>query len=227
MTNKNALIIFVKTPIPDQVKTRLQPHISPEESAKLYTAFLKDLDHKLYDQDGFDCWYAISPENFQKDALGQIIHLDNYFLQEGQDLGERMDHAFHSLFSKGYEKIVLIGSDLPSITLDIISQALQGLDTKDCVIGPSKDGGYYLIALSRSHSDIFKNLPWSTSEVLKKTIDILDKKGLTYTLLPEFEDIDTYKEIISFYKALKDRPKNDPDFPTHSWAVTSKIIAKR
>jgi len=222
---KNALIIFIKTPIPGLVKTRLQPDLTADESAQLYTAFLKDIDNKLYSQDEFDCWYAVSPENFQKDDLDQIIHLDNYFLQEGQDLGQRMENAFQFLFSKGYEKIVLIGSDLPSITLDIISQALQGLETHDCVIGPSRDGGYYLIALSSLQSDIFKNLPWSTSEVLKKTIDILVKKALTYALLPGFEDIDTYKGLNSFYQNYKDKNKNDPDFPTHTWEIVRKLYA--
>jgi len=227
MTKKNALIIFIKTPIPGLVKTRLQPQISPEESAKLYTAFLKDLDHKFYNQDDFNCWYAVSRENYKKDILNTLIHLENYFLQEGQDLGERMDRAFQLLLSKGYDKIVLIGSDLPSITTNIISQALQGLVTKDCVIGPSKDGGYYLIALKNPIPALFENLPWSTSEVLKKTIDILAKKGLTYKLLTAFEDIDSYKELISFYQDLKDKPKNDPDFPTHTWSVSSKLMEKR
>jgi len=225
MKIKNALIIFVKIPIPGQVKTRLQPHISLEESAKLYTAFLKDLDHKFYDQNDFLCWYAVSPENFNENILSRIIHLDNYFLQEGQDLGERIENAFQTLFRKGYEKIVLIGSDLPTISIDIISQALQGLETNDCVIGPSKDGGYYLIALSHPQSFLFEDLPWSTSDVLKKTIEILDKKGLTYNLLPEFEDIDTYKELLSLYKDLKDKPKDEPDFPTHSWKIVNKIFA--
>ena len=224
---KNGLIIFIKTPIPGLVKTRLQPDLTKTESAELYSAFLKDLDYTFYDQDDVVCWYAVSPENFHKDLLDQMIHLDNYFLQEGQDLGERMDHAFQSLFSKGYEKIVLIGSDLPSITVDIISQALKGLDNKDSVIGPSRDGGYYLIALAHSYPEIFKNLLWSTPEVFVKTIEILDKKGLTFSLLPEFEDIDTYKELLSFYRDLKEKPNDDSDFPAHSWSVVSKLIERR
>jgi rSAM/selenodomain-associated transferase 1 len=222
---KNALIIFVKTPVAGLVKTRLQPQISPEDSAELYTAFLKDIDHKFYDRDDFDSWYAVSPENFQNEVLAQIIHLDNYFLQEGKNLGECMNNAFQAMFMKGYEKIVLIGSDLPSITTDIVSQALQNLESKDCVIGPSKDGGYYLIALNSPMSALFENLPWSSSEVLEKTIEILDKNGLTYTLLSEFEDIDTNKELVSFYQSLKNNPKNHPDFPTQSWVVVRKLFA--
>jgi rSAM/selenodomain-associated transferase 1 len=225
MKMKNALIIFIKTPIPGLVKTRLQPDLTAEESAELYSAFLKDLDHKFYNQFDYTCWYAVSPENFQKDVLKQIIHLDNYFLQEGQDLGERMNHAFQLLFSKGYEKVVLIGSDLLSITSDLINQALKGLVKKDCVIGPSRDGGYYLIALSHPCSFLFKDLPWSTSEIFEKTIEILDKKGLSYKLLPEFEDIDTYKELNSFCKDLKNKKRDDPDFPKNSWEIVKKWFA--
>ena len=138
-----------------------------------------------------------------------------------------MSNAFEKLFIKEYEKVALIGSDLPTISVDIISQAIHGLETKNCIIGPSRDGGYYLIALSHLYSDIFKKLPWSTSDVLKKTIDILVKKGLTYSLLPESEDIDTYKELISFYQNYKEKNINDPDFPTHSWSVISRLIGKR
>jgi len=225
MKLKNALIIFIKTPIPGLVKTRLQPDLSKEESAELYAAFLKDLDHRLYNQQGFTCWYAVSPENFHKNDLDQIIHMDNYFLQYGSDLGKRMDHAFQFLFSKGYEKIVLIGSDLLSITSDTIRQALEGLESEDCILGPSKDGGYYLIALFQLYSEIFENLPWSTSKVLEKTIEILNKKELTYALLPEHEDIDTYKELNSYYQELKSKPKSDPDFPKHSWKILNKIFA--
>ena len=225
MKTKNALIIFVKTPVPGMVKTRLQPELTEDQSAELYCNFLMDLDNKFNPIADFDTWYAVSPENFNEDILAAFVQMDKYFLQDGHDLGKRMKNAFQALFSRGYEKLVLIGSDIPSITIDIISQALQGLETKDCVLGPSKDGGYYLIALSKIHQEIFRDFPWSTSVVLKKTMEILKKKGITYNLLVELEDIDTYENLISFYKDLEDRSKDDPDFPTNSWKILHKIFA--
>jgi len=225
--NKNALIIFVKTPIPGQVKTRLQPHLTENQSAELYCSFLRDLDKKFKTADDFDTWYAVSPEKFNEDILAAFVQMDHYFLQEGQDLGERMQHAFQILFEKGYERLVLIGSDIPSITTDIISQAFQSLQTNDCIIGPSKDGGYYLIALSHLHAEIFDDLPWSTSDVMKKTIDILKKNGLTYKLLAEFEDIDTYEDLLAFYRDLKNKSKDDIDFPNNSWKILNKIFAPK
>jgi rSAM/selenodomain-associated transferase 1 len=223
--NKCALIIFIKTPIPGLVKTRLQPQLTEEQSAEIYSAFLRDLNDTFKKANNFDLWYAVSPENFNEDILARFIQLDKYFLQEDRDLGERMQNAFQTLFSKGYESLVLIGSDIPSININIISQALQGLANNDCMIGPSKDGGYYLIALSSPQSYLFNDIRWSTSEVFEKTIELLDKKGLTYKILPELEDIDTYKELISFYEELKDTDKSDPEFPIHSWQIVNKIFA--
>jgi rSAM/selenodomain-associated transferase 1 len=222
---KNALIIFVKTPIPGLVKTRLQPQLTENQSAELYCSFLMDLDNKFKTIEDFHTWYAVSPENFNEDILAAFVRMDKYFLQDGQDLGERMQNAFQTLFSRGYERLVLIGSDIPSITRDLISQALQGLQTNDVILGPSKDGGYYLIALSHPQAFLFENLPWSSSDVFKKTIELLNKKGLTYKILPELEDIDTYKELISFYEELKDKDKSDPDFPKHSWKILNKNFA--
>jgi rSAM/selenodomain-associated transferase 1 len=225
MKTKNALIIFIKTPIPGLVKTRLQPELTEDQSAELYCNFLMDLDKKFKSVADFDTWYAVSLENFNEDILAAFVQMDKYFLQEGKNLGERMKNAFQALFSRGYEKLVLIGSDIPSITINIIKQALHDLETNNCILGPSKDGGYYLVALSRIYQDIFDDLPWSTSAVLEKTLQILNKNGITYNLLAENEDIDTHKELLAFYKDLKDRPKNDPDFPKHSWDLMNKLFA--
>ena len=222
---KNALIIFVKTPIPGQVKTRLQPQLTESQSAELYCSFLMDLDKEFKTVEDFDTWYAVSPEKFNEDILAAFIQMDNYILQDGQDLGERMQNAFQMLFSKGYERLVLIGSDIPSITTSIISQALLNLQSNDCILGPSKDGGYYLIALSRLYSELFEGFPWSTPKVMEITLDKLKRNDLTYKLLPEFEDIDTYEDLLSFYEDLKSKSKNDPDFPINSWKILNKIIA--
>jgi rSAM/selenodomain-associated transferase 1 len=221
---KNALIIFVKTPVPGLVKTRLQPDLTKRESAQVYIAFLKDLDTKFYNRDNYACWYAVSPELFDEHLLGRIIHLDNYFLQNGCDLGERMNHAFQTLFSEGYNKVVLIGSDLPSLPSGIISQAFQKLDSNDCVIGPSRDGGYYLIALKNPLPTLFQGLVWSSSSVYNKTIKFLDKTGVTYFRLPELADIDTAEELISFYQDLKEETTNKFDFPRHSWEIVQKLF---
>jgi rSAM/selenodomain-associated transferase 1 len=185
-----------------------------------------DLDEKLNSVEDFDTWYAVSPQKFNDDVLAPFIQMDKYFLQEGHDLGERMNNAFIELFSRGYDNIVLIGSDIPSITRDMINQALKGLQNNDCVIGPSKDGGYYLIALSQALPYIFEDIPWSTSKVFEKSIKILNKKGFTYKLIQELEDIDTYKELVSFYEHLRDKPVDNPDFPSHSWKVLQKIFTK-
>jgi glycosyltransferase A (GT-A) superfamily protein (DUF2064 family) len=118
----------------------------------------------------------------------------------------------------------LIDSDLPPISSDIINQAISDLDKNNCVLGPSIDGGYYLIALNNTISVLFEGPLWSTPPVIQQTILILDKMGLTFSPLPELEDIDTSIELISFYHAFKDMSKTNPDFPTHSCFVTSRLI---
>lgn len=222
---KNALIIFIKTPIPGLVKTRLQPELTEDQSAELYCSFLMDLDRKFKKAEHFDTWYAVSPQKFNEDILATFVQMDKYFFQEGHDLGERMQNAFQVIIEKGYNKTVLIGSDIPSITRDIIHQAFQQLDTFNCILGPSKDGGYYLIALSKIYPEIFKDLPWSTSLVLEKTSEILNKIGLSYNLLAEIEDIDTYEDLLSFYQDLKNRSSKDPDYSNHTMEVLTKIFA--
>ncbi len=152
MTKKNALIIFIKTPFPNQVKTRLQPQISGEDSARLYSAFLRDIDNHFTGNDTFDCWYAISPERFDQNNLADLVTLSNYYLQNGLDLGERMANAFEYLFNKGYEKIILMGSDVPTLTVDTIVESFGLLNTSDCVLGPGFDGGYYLIGMKKLYS---------------------------------------------------------------------------
>ena len=217
--NSNNMLHF-----PFQVKTRLQPQISGEEAAKLYTAFLQDLDKRFNSRDNFDCWYAISPDNYNENILKGIINLTNFFMQQGVDLGERMNQAFQTLFTRGYERTVLIGSDIPAIPLDYVHQAFRYLNNYDCVIGPSDDGGYYLIALRMSHPVLFQNQTWSTTEVFNQTITILEENQLSFKILPRQHDIDTIKDLITFYNSLKGATKESSDFPSQSWSVMSRLI---
>ena len=226
MSRNDALTIFIKTPVPFQVKTRLQPNLSGKESALLYSSFLRDLDERFIKIVDFDCWYAVSPENFRKEVLEDIVTLKRYFLQQGADIGERMSKAFEDLFSKGYTKVVLIGSDVPELPAESIDQALKHLDFYDCVIGPSADGGYYLIALKKRLPDLFRGINWSTSEVFNRSIDILKMNKTKYKVLDVKEDIDTKKELISLYHNLKDKNKKSTDFPVHTWEMLKNIYLK-
>jgi len=227
MTTKNALNIFIKTPVPYQVKTRFQPQLTGEESAKLYSAFLQDLDHKFAGQTGFQCCYAISPEYYDQEILKKIVNLTHFFMQQGDDFGKRKEHAFETSFSKGFGKVVLISSDVPAITTNNILESFKALNDHDCVIGPSEDGGYYLIALKSTMPFLFQDIPWNTSDVYGKTIDILRDKNMTYKILPPYQDVDTIKQLLSFYRYLQIADKKSADFPSNSWRILRDILSER
>ena len=122
-------------------------------------------------------------EVFQKDV------------QHGDDLGLRMHHSFEKAFTDGYDKICLIGSDNMEITSSIIDDAFEMLAYKDAVFGPSKDGGYYLVGLTKPHKELFENMQWSTHEVLNQTIQRLQARKISFGLLPELNDIDEVEDI--------------------------------
>jgi rSAM/selenodomain-associated transferase 1 len=225
MKTKNALIVFIKTPVPFQVKTRLQPHLSGKQSAMLYTAFLRDIDKKFKRAKDFDCWYAIAPENYEINFLKDIMDLGNFFLQEGKDIGERMERAFRVLFSKDYKNVVLIGSDIPTIPFNYIQQAFSAIENNDVVIGPCEDGGYYLIGLHQLHSLLFRDLTWSTSEVFKKTMSIIKRNKLSFSPLPQQPDIDTFNDLVGLFNSLRKVDPEAADFPSHSWSVISGIFS--
>ena len=121
-------------------------------------------------------------------------------LQYGTDLGSRMENAFSELFNLGYEKVMIIGSDLLDLNQQLIDYAFDQLTSNDVVIGPSKDGGYYLLGMKKIHEYIFKNKTWGTETVLKETLN--DLLNIDVELLEELNDIDTFEDM-KHYKQLE------------------------
>ncbi len=186
------------------VKTRLALETSPPIALTLYKKLLaytheatKGLPFKKsvwYDQkiDYEDLW---PNQSFEK------------AVQRGDGLGSRMAGAFLSAFAGGAKKVVVIGSDCPYITEDIIKKAFASLDTYDAVIGPALDGGYYLIGLKKPFEQAFLNKPWSTPSVLQLTIADFQEAELSYHLLEELSDLDTYDDLQKcdwLYKEFKE-----------------------
>jgi rSAM/selenodomain-associated transferase 1 len=134
-----------------------------------------------------------------------------YMPQEGQDLGERMEHAFARVFSEGYARAVLIGTDIPELTSAVLTEALIALNTNanDAVIGPAVDGGYYLIGFRAETflPAVFHGILWSTCTVRSETLKILATSGKRTLLLPELNDLDTGDDLAGFFKRNRDRRK--------------------
>lgn len=199
------LIVFAKNPVPNQVKTRLLPRLSPEQAASLYRAFLLDWCESLTELPDIDVVVAYTPPESQPELKALIGNDVIYIPQTGNDLGERLTSATQWAAKNGYDKILLVGSDSPTLPLPYISQAIDGLDYSDIVIGPSMDGGYYLIGfstegLNEKVPSIFDDIVWSTSQVFQQTVKRISTINKTLKLLPLWYDIDT-PEDLSFLHA--------------------------
>jgi rSAM/selenodomain-associated transferase 1 len=190
--DQKLLLIFVKNPEKGKVKTRLARTVGDE---KAYNTYLKLLNFTIKVASKVEVqrqiWYSSFVD--EEDGLGGADFEKK--LQYGENLGERMQNAFREGFKGQYEKIVIIGSDCPGITPDIIEEAYAKLDRNDVVLGPSEDGGYYLLGLKKMITGIFESIPWSTEEVFSDTVKVLKNKKIDYGLLSTLNDIDTEEDL--------------------------------
>lgn len=191
--------IFTKFPEKGKVKTRLAQDIGMDHAASLYALFVADIIETLKIS-GLPFKVCFHPP----DSLKRFMHwLGNdliYYQQTGEDLGTRIKNAFIQTFSEGVQKAIIIGSDLPDLTLPLINEAFDSLKTAQAVIGPSYDGGYYLIGFrdcSFAHG-VFQGINWSTGTVFKETMKIFQESGISVHVLPEQRDIDTLDDLRSF-----------------------------
>lgn len=198
--NSGCVIIFVKAPEKGAVKTRLAASLGDTTVLALYKAFVSDLMEMLkkgkYPLQIF--FYPPDAEAKIDEWLGSSYH---YAPQRGDDLGERMANAFHETFQQGFQSAVLIGSDTPDLPGSFIDEAFLSLKEHDAVIGPSIDGGYYLIGFRAGTflPTAFEGIPWSTTEVFRKTTEILSDKEYQIHLLPKLRDIDTIHDLQIFF----------------------------
>ncbi len=194
--DKDLLIVFVKNIILGKVKTRLAKIIGDVSAFKIYSE-LVDITEKATSNITVDKHIYFSDVIISSKWKG-----NKKFIQEGKDLGIKMQNAFQNGFDEGYENILLIGSDLPDISKKIIDSAFEKLENNDVIFGPAEDGGYYLIGLSKMIPSIFEDKPWSLSELLTVTLAELKTQKQTIGLLETLNDIDTFEDLIAsdFYK---------------------------
>jgi len=135
----------------------------------------------------------------EKDELNKMIGWAGsgfeYYYQEGTDLGERMSNAFNKVFTLGAKKAVIIGTDVPDISNNLITSSFKLLDEKDFVIGSSTDGGYYLLGMKNLNCDLFSGINWSTETVLDKTINRIDENNFSFAKLEQLHDIDDERSL--------------------------------
>jgi len=192
--NKNALVIFAKDPVEGKVKTRLQSLLDIPTICQLYTRFLDDTLKIGFSVPRTDLFAGVYPSldsgYFDKAAVSGKLQL---FLQQGENLGDRMQKAFADRFNEGYERVVIIGGDSPTLPKGYIETAFDC--DRDVVLGPSTDGGYYLIGMNRRVVDIFEGVNWGTERVLSQTLDRIRERAVTLELLPVWYDVDLPDEL--------------------------------
>jgi uncharacterized protein len=196
-TFANALAIMAKAPLPGTVKTRLVPPLTAEQAAELYRALLVDQFEQLNQVDSATRYVFYAPAGAEEvlRELGGFGY--TYQAQSDGDLGARMEQVFAMLWRLGHRNIVLIGSDLPALPLQILNDAFMRLARKEVrvVLGPSRDGGYYLIGMNQLAPEIFDNMTWSHDRVLADTTVRLDGLGLSYSMLPTWFDLDVAEDF--------------------------------
>lgn len=193
-TFENTLLVFVKNPLAGKVKTRLGKSIGYPQAAKVYQQLLAHTKQQILGlKADVQIWYGdfVNEADLWSNA-GFSKHL-----QVQKDLGQRMKSAMEQAFQQGAQKVVIIGSDCPEISTAILNQAFETLQTKDAVIGPANDGGYYLLGFSKFHN-LFENIAWSTATVLPQTLAKLEAAQLSYGLLPQLVDLDNLEDLKKF-----------------------------
>lgn len=183
------LIIFVKNPIAGQVKTRIARTVGHDRAVQVYQHLLRHTQQLTAHFPGHRVVYY-------GDFVNPNDGWDGYDkqLQMGHDLGERMLNAFREQFAAGARKAVVIGSDCLAITPDHLTRAFQALNTADVVIGPATDGGYYLLGMKQPQPVLFKNMPWSQSNLRQLTEETISMHKLTLVELDELTDIDEWSD---------------------------------
>ena len=192
----NAVVIFMKYPCPGQVKTRLGLKIGNKNVAELYKIFVALTFDLVKNFENTEIYIAYSPKDRRAEILDMLPKSFKHFPQEGEDLGQRMLAAFETCFRLGTKKVIILGSDSPTLPLKFIEEAITQLEDNDLVLGPCEDGGYYLIGLKKIYAGLFKNVQWSSSTVLVTTIQRACEMKIKYSLLPVWYDVDDIKFLL-------------------------------
>lgn len=195
------LLCFVRNPKRGAVKTRIAVDIGEQRARDLYRNFILDM-LSTFRNVGVPLTICYHPQDAINEIMQMVGQGYRFESQLGDNLGLRMEHCFGRTFSGSVDRAAGIGSDIPDLPGEIIEESFNVLEVFDAVIGPSLDGGYYLIGFKRKSylPEVFSGIPWGTNRVLRKTLDILRKYKLTTHLLPTWNDIDTKEDLRQFYE---------------------------
>ena len=197
-----ALILFTRVPIPGMTKTRLMPFLTGEECAMLHSCFVKDIYEKAKQVDA-DIYVFFTPKE-RKELLTSLFDSEVVCLpQYGNDLGERMKNAIGITLRMGYEKVVLIGTDIPQIHPETLKNAFDNLEDKEIVIHPTFDGGYYLIGMKKEYDSIWQIERYGTNTVIYDTLQHMRNERLSTAVGQMYYDVDDKDDLLHLYDDIK------------------------
>lgn len=224
-TRENALIVFARAPRPGQVKTRLTPPFTPEEACEIHMALLGDvLERAARTASGASITLAWSGPDAHPASVAEIPAGVVTTIQSGGDLGERMGSAIQSALRAGHRRVVILGSDAPTLPGDHLTAAFDALSRAEVVLGPSSDGGYYLIGMTRLHLELFRGVQWGTKDVLSVTRQRLRKAGVPFVELGTWHDVDTPGDVALLWKEMvRIRERHPDDLPRRTWKVLARL----
>ncbi|HET7153630.1 MAG TPA: TIGR04282 family arsenosugar biosynthesis glycosyltransferase [Candidatus Kapabacteria bacterium] len=206
-----ALLIFARYPFPGKVKTRLAKTLGDEPATAFYRACAEHAFQECVKLHEGITRYVFYSESSERESVMQWAGRGFMFADQGPgDLGERMRRAFRMVFDSGVRKAVIVGTDVPDISSGSLIEAIRSLDDADTVIGPSRDGGYYLLGMKKLHDEVFSDIEWSGVNVFTETMKQLEAKRLSVHKMPELADIDTEEDMRCWYtSAPQEHPLKD------------------
>ena len=233
MSSDNVLIIFIKYPQAGFVKTRLAKEIGKKNASELYRLFVETILSQVKDKNftrvifyspvskrnEIKRWLGENPALARKGGVNLVL-----YPQKGRDLGERLSDAFRLVFRKGAKRVVVIGTDSPTLDKKIVLDAFERLNNVQCVLGPALDGGYYLVGLSYFYREIFKGINWSSVKVFNQTLAIIKRLRIQFSLLKENFDIDNLCDLMSFRRRLPQIHKTNSADLTYLIEALDKVL---
>ena len=191
---KKAIICFTRVPKPGATKTRLMPLLTGDQCARLHTAFLKDLA-SVYKNVAADLFVAYTADPDWENLKEIFLSAKDFFPQTGADLGEKMYRAIGHVLQLGYQSVILTGADLPLMTKTHLESGFAALEGADVTLGPTSDGGYWLVGMKQPHKAVFEKQSYGGSTVLENTVGAAKAAGLTVSFAKTCDDVDTPEDL--------------------------------
>jgi len=194
MANSDTLLVVAKQPVPGHTKTRLCPPLTPIQAAELYECFLLDTLDIMRKVQDVRRVIGYLPENAE-DYFSRLAPDMELVCQQGDSLGERLDNLTSAALADGSPRVVVMDSDSPTLPAAYVALAFERLTGADVVVGPTMDGGYYLIGMKLPQPCLLRQVEMSTAHVMADTLELAKASGLVVSLLPTWYDVDTIADL--------------------------------